>query len=94
VARTYLKFLARKTGTSRNLALFYLFACISNRFGGTGSDAARNEGSIRCSPDGCWFRGACVALVAASKAEATAQDVIVRYRRSGYTGRILVPEVS
>jgi galactokinase len=44
--------------------------------------------------DGCWVRGACVALIAAGRAEAIAQDVIERYKRSGYAGRILVPEVS
>ena len=43
---------------------------------------------------GAGFGGACVALVAAGKAEAIAQDVIEKYKRSGYTGRILVPEVS
>jgi galactokinase len=43
---------------------------------------------------GAGFGGACVALVAAGKGEAIAQDVIERYMRSGYAGRILVPEVS
>jgi galactokinase len=43
---------------------------------------------------GAGFGGACVALVAAGKGEAIAQDVIERYGRSGYAGRILVPEVS
>jgi galactokinase len=43
---------------------------------------------------GAGFGGACVALVAAGKAEAIAQDVLEKYRRSGYAGRILVPEVS
>ncbi len=36
----------------------------------------------------------CFALVAAGKVDAIAQDVLERYRRSRYTGRILVPEVS
>jgi galactokinase len=40
------------------------------------------------------FGGACVALVPTSKVDAIAQDVIERYMRSGYAGRILVPEVS
>ncbi len=43
---------------------------------------------------GAGFGGACVALVAAGKGEAISRDVIEKYRRSGYTGRILVPEVS
>jgi galactokinase len=43
---------------------------------------------------GAGFGGACVALVAAGKGEVIAQDVIERYGRSGYAGRILVPEVS
>lgn len=43
---------------------------------------------------GAGFGGACVALVAAGKGEAIAQDVIEKYKRSGYAGRILVPEVS
>jgi galactokinase len=43
---------------------------------------------------GAGFGGACVALVAAGKAQAIAQDVIEKYKRSGYVGRILVPEVS
>jgi galactokinase len=43
---------------------------------------------------GAGFGGACVALVAAGKGEAISRDVIERYGRSGYTGRILVPEVS
>ncbi len=43
---------------------------------------------------GAGFGGACVALVAADKGEAISRDVIERYGRSGYTGRILVPEVS
>lgn len=34
--------------------------------------------------DGCWVRGAYVALVAASKAKVIAQDVLERYRRSHY----------
>ena len=43
---------------------------------------------------GAGFGGACVALVAAGKGGAIAQDVIEKYKRSGYAGRILVPEVS
>jgi galactokinase len=43
---------------------------------------------------GAGFGGACVALVAAGKGEAISRDVIEKYKRSGYTGRILVPEVS
>jgi galactokinase len=43
---------------------------------------------------GAGFGGACVALVEAGKGEAIAQDVIEQYKRSGYAGRILVPEVS
>jgi galactokinase len=43
---------------------------------------------------GAGFGGACVALVAAGKGEAISRDVIERYMRSGYSGRILVPEVS
>jgi galactokinase len=43
---------------------------------------------------GAGFGGACVALVAAGKGEAISRDVIEKYGRSGYTGRILVPEVS
>jgi len=43
---------------------------------------------------GAGFGGACVALVAAGKGGAIAQDVIEKYKRSGYTGRILVPQVS
>jgi galactokinase len=43
---------------------------------------------------GAGFGGACVALVEAGKGEAIAQDVIEKYKRSGYAGRILVPEVS
>jgi galactokinase len=43
---------------------------------------------------GAGFGGACVALVAAGKGEAISRDVMERYMRSGYTGRILVPEVS
>jgi galactokinase len=42
---------------------------------------------------GAGFGGACVALVAAGKREAISRDVIERYGRSGYVGRILVPEV-
>ena len=40
------------------------------------------------------FGGACVALVEVGKVEAISRDVLERYMRSGYTGRILVPEVS
>lgn len=43
---------------------------------------------------GAGFGGACVALVEAGKGDAIAQDVIEKYKRSGYAGRILVPEVS
>jgi galactokinase len=43
---------------------------------------------------GAGFGGACVALVEAGKGEAISRDVVERYMRSGYTGRILVPEVS
>jgi galactokinase len=43
---------------------------------------------------GAGFGGACVALVEAGKGEAISRDVIERYMRSGYTGRILVPEAS
>jgi galactokinase len=43
---------------------------------------------------GAGFGGACVALVAADKGEAISRDVMERYGRSGYAGRILVPEVS
>jgi galactokinase len=43
---------------------------------------------------GAGFGGACVALVEAGKGEAISRDVIEKYKRSGYTGRILVPEVS
>lgn len=41
---------------------------------------------------GAGFGGATVALV--SKATAIAQDVLERYNHLGYTGRILVPEIS
>ncbi len=37
---------------------------------------------------------ACVALVATSKAEVIAQNILKRYKRSGDGGRILVVEVS
>ncbi|HAJ64909.1 MAG TPA: galactokinase [Cyanobacteria bacterium UBA8543] len=40
------------------------------------------------------FGGACVALVEAGKVEAISRDAIKRYMRSGYVGRILVPEFS
>ncbi|AFZ20180.1 galactokinase [Allocoleopsis franciscana] len=43
---------------------------------------------------GAGFGGACVALVATGKGEAISRDVMERYMRSGYTGRVLVPEVS
>jgi galactokinase len=43
---------------------------------------------------GAGFGGACVALVAAGKGEVIVQEVIEKYKRSGYAGRILVPEVS
>jgi galactokinase len=43
---------------------------------------------------GAGFGGACVALVAAGKGGAIAHEVIEKYKRSGYAGRILVPEVS
>ena len=53
---------------------------------------------------GAGFGGACVAMVASGQAKASreggkppwgiAQDVIERYNRAGYAGRILVPEVS
>jgi galactokinase len=43
---------------------------------------------------GAGFGGACVALVAAGKGEAISRDVIEKYKRSRYTGRILVSEVS
>ena len=38
--------------------------------------------------------GVYVALVAAGKGEAISRDVIEKYKRSGYAGRILVPDVS
>jgi len=40
------------------------------------------------------FGGACVALVEVGKVDAISRGVIEKYQRSGYTGRILVPEVS
>lgn len=43
---------------------------------------------------GAGFGGACVVLVAAGKGGAITQDVIEQYKRSGYVGRILVPDVS
>jgi galactokinase len=43
---------------------------------------------------GAGFGGACVALVAAGKGEAIAQEVVEKYKRSGHVGRILVPELS
>ena len=42
---------------------------------------------------GAGFGGACVALVASRQARAIAQDVIERYNRADYLGRILVPEL-
>lgn len=42
---------------------------------------------------GAGFGGACVALVASRQARAIAQNVIERYNRAGYLGRILVPEL-
>ncbi|HEY9835112.1 MAG TPA: galactokinase [Stenomitos sp.] len=42
---------------------------------------------------GAGFGGACVALVEAGKGETISREVIERYMRSGYVGRILVPEV-
>ena len=42
---------------------------------------------------GAGFGGACVALVASGQARAIAFDVIERYNRAGYLGRILVPEL-
>ncbi len=41
---------------------------------------------------GAGFGGATVALVTALKARAIALDVLERYKRAGYAGRILVPE--
>jgi galactokinase len=43
---------------------------------------------------GAGFGGACVALVETGKGEAISRDVIEKYGRSGFAGRILVPEVS
>lgn len=43
---------------------------------------------------GAGFGGASVALVAANQARAIAQDVLERYNRAGYAGRILVPEIN
>ncbi len=40
------------------------------------------------------FGGACVALVEAGKVDGISREVIEEYKRSGFTGRILVPEVS
>jgi galactokinase len=40
------------------------------------------------------FGGACVALVASTQARAIAQEVLERQRCAGYSGRLLVPEVS
>lgn len=43
---------------------------------------------------GAGFGGACVALVVAGKGQILAPDIIQRYQRSGYAGRILVPDLS
>lgn len=42
---------------------------------------------------GAGFGGACVALVAESKAQAIVADVLERYHSAGYLGKILVPQV-
>ncbi|MEG4503099.1 galactokinase [Microcoleus sp. F6_B4] len=39
------------------------------------------------------FGGACVALVESGKAGVIASEAIDRYQRTGYTGRVLVPEI-
>ncbi|PSB15907.1 galactokinase [Phormidesmis priestleyi ULC007] len=39
------------------------------------------------------FGGACVALVTQGKAGTIAQTVLETYRKAGYTGRLLVPEI-
>lgn len=39
------------------------------------------------------FGGACVALVESGKATVIASEAIDRYKRAGYNGRVLVPEV-
>lgn len=43
---------------------------------------------------GAGFGGACVALVAAGKGGEIAKDVLARYSRAGYAGKLLVPAVS
>jgi galactokinase len=43
---------------------------------------------------GAGFGGACVALVASKQARAVALDVLERYNRAGYLGRIMVPDIS
>ncbi|MEG4197997.1 galactokinase [Microcoleus sp. Pol12A5] len=40
------------------------------------------------------FGGACVALVESGKAGAIASEAIDRYHRAGYSGRVLVPEIT
>ncbi|MEG4093146.1 galactokinase, partial [Microcoleus sp. Pol12B4] len=40
------------------------------------------------------FGGACVALVESGKAGAIASEAIDRYQRAGYSGRVLVPEIT
>ena len=42
---------------------------------------------------GAGFGGACVALVTKGKAGTIAQTVLESYRKAGYTGRLLVPEM-
>lgn len=42
---------------------------------------------------GAGFGGASVALVAEKQAKAIAQNVLERYNRAGYSGRVLVPEI-
>jgi galactokinase len=42
---------------------------------------------------GAGFGGACVALVAAGRAESIGQSVLSSYSHTGYKGRILVPEL-
>jgi galactokinase len=43
---------------------------------------------------GAGFGGACVALVAAGKTAAIAQEVLEQYHQAGYSGRALVPELA
>lgn len=43
---------------------------------------------------GAGFGGACVALVAAGKAKAIAEQTLVHYEQAGYHGRTLLPNVS